>query len=203
MNPKVLGILAILFFLTACSSQASDESIKIGGVFHISGNGELAEYGIEPRGIGERNAALLAVEEINEQGGIHGIPLEIMIEDGGANSGQILASIQKHILINELSVVIGPTYPQQITVELAEISEMVIITPSTTSPLTQRSYFFNLWSGENYDKEFSEKYMKRYGVVASPSSLRAYNAVNLVADALKAGAITADEINVYLTANLL
>ena len=68
-----LLLLPLIAGITACE-QASDGPLKVGAVLSLTGPGA---------GLGgpERNGILLAQKLINESGGIHGRPLEIVIED--------------------------------------------------------------------------------------------------------------------------
>lgn len=59
--------------LEACDRQ-SNEPIKIGLSINLSGRGGAAGEHI-------RNGALLAVDEVNAQGGIHGRPLQLLVRD--------------------------------------------------------------------------------------------------------------------------
>lgn len=87
---KILVIIAaaiIIIVLTQLANQSND-AIKIGGIFSLTGNG--AAYG-EP----SRNGALLAVEEINRNGGVNGRNIEIVLEDSKFDPKTALTAYQK------------------------------------------------------------------------------------------------------------
>ena len=71
---EAAGIAAASVLLFAgCSKQESD-TIKIGGIFPLSGS--VAVYGVTCR-----QAIDLAIEEINAAGGINGYQVEWIFED--------------------------------------------------------------------------------------------------------------------------
>jgi len=75
---KRIFILIMLFSLPLLSSCKNDETIKIGFAGQISGvNSEL--------GVDARYAAKLAVNEINDNGGINGKKLELIVKDDKGN----------------------------------------------------------------------------------------------------------------------
>ncbi len=75
---KILAALAAVMLASACQNAATGDVIKIGTIQPISG--VIAEYGI-----GTRDAALLAVEEINAAGGVLGRQVELVVEDDQAD----------------------------------------------------------------------------------------------------------------------
>lgn len=70
----LLLIQPSLFVLLGACSQPSSEPIPIGLSINLSGRGGEAGEHI-------RNGALLAVDEVNAQGGIHGRPLMLLVRD--------------------------------------------------------------------------------------------------------------------------
>lgn len=78
----------------------SGEPIKIGGVFSLTGIfalfGELM-----------RNGAILGVEKINEEGGVLGRPLELLVEDDGSTSTGAAERARKLLLDDKVDFVMG------------------------------------------------------------------------------------------------
>ncbi|MCD6096834.1 ABC transporter substrate-binding protein [bacterium] len=94
---------------------AEEEVIKIGFVGTLSG--DAANYGQS-----ELNAIELAVEEINNDGGINGRQLELIPEDGKGEAQAAVTAIQKLINIDGVKVVLGGTTSAE-TLAMAPIAE--------------------------------------------------------------------------------
>ena len=96
----VLFIAAVLFQFAGGSAPAADE-ITVGAVTPLTG--KLAVYGE-----GFQKAMLLALDEVNESGGINGSPMKIVFEDNNSTSKGSVSAIQKLITINKFPVIFGP-----------------------------------------------------------------------------------------------
>lgn len=83
-------------------NTATGEPLKVGAVFILSGGN--AGYGVAQRGGVE-----LAVEEINQAGGIHGRPLEVIFEDSQGQTDEAVNATRKLIDRDEVIAIIGPT----------------------------------------------------------------------------------------------
>ena len=89
-----------LFFL-ALAATVSAETVKVGAVQPLSG--KISVYGE-----GFQRAINLAVEEINNAGGINGKNFEVVYEDNLSTAQGSVSALQKLISIEKLPVVIGP-----------------------------------------------------------------------------------------------
>ncbi len=189
-----MALLVLLAISCSVEEQPAQTSIKIGAVFHLTGDGSSW-------GDGERKAAILAVEEINAEGGIKGLPVELIIEDGMTDNQQTLNMVQKLILVDNVPVIIGPTWAEQIIASTADTARVVIISPSTITVLSADQFFFNLWPGKEPPKpsdEFREKFKNNFGIEPSPSAMYSYDAVKMIADAMEHGAADSESIAAYL-----
>lgn len=74
---------------------------KIGQVGSLTGFGSY--YGIV-----QKEAALIAVEEINRRGGVNGHPLELIIYDNESDSTKGILAVKKLIEVDNVLVVFGP-----------------------------------------------------------------------------------------------
>ncbi|MAH32934.1 hypothetical protein CL615_00935 [archaeon] len=129
----VLISLAIIIFLVGCApvqeSKSAVEPIKIGGLFPLSGDG--AAYGIPIQ-----RATMIAVNEINAEGGINGRPLNIIFEDAKCNPKDAVTATQKLVSVDKVKVILGGVCSGE-TLGAAPITEenkIVVISPSSTSP---------------------------------------------------------------------
>ena len=81
--------VAVIFFLVSVAA-VSAEGIKVGVLLPLSG--KLAEFGkIEQRSF------IMAARQINSAGGIHGMPVALVIRDTAGNPEAGKAAIEKLI----------------------------------------------------------------------------------------------------------
>ena len=83
----VVFMVACFGFLAGCSKESSN-TIKVGGIFPLSG--AVAVYGTECR-----NGIELAIEEINAAGGINGKLIELIGEDDEGNPEKSVNAYKK------------------------------------------------------------------------------------------------------------
>lgn len=96
MFGTLLVIVCLAVFLDSC--EGSKEPIVIGLAVNLSGRGGMAaEY--------TRDGALLAVEDINAKGGIHGRPLKLLLEDDKNTEEGILAADKKLIEQGAIAII--------------------------------------------------------------------------------------------------
>jgi branched-chain amino acid transport system substrate-binding protein len=94
-------ILLILFVFISCTPQ-DKPPIKIGLSVNLSGRGGAAGEHI-------RDGALLAVDEINEAGGIRGRPIKLLVRDD-QNSTQGIKRADQSLLNEGVVAIIGHSY---------------------------------------------------------------------------------------------
>src|SRR6476661_5604494 len=84
MNRRRLLSIFSFFLLTvllACNRKPQENALRIGLPIPLTGGS--AEYGEFIR-----EGATLAADEINQQGGVHGKPLELIFEDGQGRTAE-------------------------------------------------------------------------------------------------------------------
>ena len=82
------------------SNKEERETIKIGAIFPLTGNAaKKGEY--------ESQGALMAVEEINSQGGINGRKIELLIEDSGTDPKKGISAFRKLVEMDKVCCLIG------------------------------------------------------------------------------------------------
>lgn len=101
MKKISLAALSFVLFLcvTGCSKKA-DDSIKIGGVFPLTGG--VSVYGVECK-----NGIDLAIEEINAAGGVNGKMLVLISEDDEGNPDKSVNAFQKLTTKDDVKIIIG------------------------------------------------------------------------------------------------
>lgn len=102
-NVAVMLILSMIVALfTGCGKAGgASDSIKIGLVFSLTGATAITEECMY-------NSAVLAIEEINEAGGINGKKLEYVVKDYATDADKAVTVCKEMILQDEVSAIVGP-----------------------------------------------------------------------------------------------
>lgn len=140
---KVMGmVLASAFVLTACGTpgggasennskekeaSSQGDTIKIG--FNLELSGPVAAYGSQ-----EKEGAELAVKEINEQGGIDGKKIEMVIKDNKSDTAEAAAIATSLTTKENVVGIIGPATSGASKAQIPSVTraEVPAITPSGT-----------------------------------------------------------------------
>ncbi|MCU0489340.1 MAG: ABC transporter substrate-binding protein [Anaerolineales bacterium] len=128
-------IVAIGMLLSACGGAGGDTVIKVGGIGELTGD-------IPAVGASFKNAAEMAVKDINDAGGLEiagkKYQVELIIEDNAGKADQSASAAQKLITQDNVVAIIGPNASRYAipASEIAESSKVVLISPWSTNPLT-------------------------------------------------------------------
>lgn len=128
-------VLLTSMLLGACASGGGDDTIRVGVVAELTGD-------IPAVGASCKNAAELAVKEINDAGGLEvggkKYMIELFIEDNAGKADQSASSAQKLITQQNVVAIIGPNASRYAipASEIAESSKVVLISPWSTNPKT-------------------------------------------------------------------
>jgi len=129
-----VALFACLILLGNCSKTDSD-TIRIGVIAELTGD-------IPAVGASCKNAAQMAVQEINDAGGIQlgGRPykVELIVEDNAGKADQSASSAQKLITQQNVTAIVGPNASRYAlpAAEIAESGKTLLITPWSTAPRT-------------------------------------------------------------------
>ncbi len=140
---KVLVSVIVLsgFLLFSCAKEKSAE-IKLGAVLPLTG--DTASYGKNAQ-----NGIDLAVEEINQAGGLGGKKIIVAYEDDKGKANEAVNAMNKLITINKVPVIMGSA-GSSVTLAMAPVANknnIVLITPiSSSKELTDKggAYFFRV-----------------------------------------------------------
>lgn len=110
---------------SAGSSAASGETIKIGAILPLTGDGSAYGPGMEV-------AIRAAVDEVNAAGGVNGQQLEALIEDDATNPDQGVRAANKLIDVNKVRAIIG-TWASSVTLAVAPLTIKANIIEMNTS----------------------------------------------------------------------
>ncbi|MEK6963606.1 MAG: ABC transporter substrate-binding protein [Nanoarchaeota archaeon] len=143
MKTTILAtLLAIIILLTSCQSHTQQDTIQIGSILILTGDG--ASWGIA-----ERNGMDMAAEKINQEGGILGKKLTLVHEDDQSSPKQSLSAFQKLTDVNDIHLIIGTTWSHTglPLVQLADGKKVIMISPSLgVKEFNEGSkYLFNVW----------------------------------------------------------
>lgn len=123
--------LVALIASVAWAQEGDKEPIKIGAIFAISGR---AAFLGEP----ERNTAVMLVDKINEEGGIDGRPIQLLIEDTeGVESVAVMAV--KKLIGQDVVAIIGPS-TSGVTMAVLPIcnsAEVPLISCAAAAPIVE------------------------------------------------------------------
>ncbi|HPC85044.1 MAG TPA: ABC transporter substrate-binding protein [Smithellaceae bacterium] len=128
-----IGFLVIFSLLVFGCAKKDSDAVKIGVIAELTGD-------IPAVGTSCKNAAELAVREINDGGGIQlgekKYPVELIIEDNAGKADQSASSAQKLITQQKVTAIVGPNASRYAlpAAEIAESNKTVLITPWSTAP---------------------------------------------------------------------
>ena len=135
----ILIVLVVGYFLAQGSApEEGDDIITIGFIGPLTG--DAVSYG-EPISNGVR----MAVDDINQAGGVNGKMLEVIYEDGRCTNEDALNAAQKLVNIDGVKMIIGGACSGETLAMLpvTEAAGVVVISPSASSPdLTGAGRFF-------------------------------------------------------------
>lgn len=143
----IVAIIVVLFVaLRNKTDKVSEgkEPIKIGQMSGLTGIG--ASTGEE-----ERNGALLAVEEINEKGGVDGRLIEMTSEDSPPFDLKIGVSVaEKLITVDNVLAIVGPQWDSQgeVVSAVSANKKVPVVSPNVSKDIESKlnsPYFFTTW----------------------------------------------------------
>ncbi|MBE6349195.1 MAG: ABC transporter substrate-binding protein [Spirochaetaceae bacterium] len=122
----VLVLFISLFFLVGCAKTESN-TIKIGGIFPLSG--PVAVYGTEAK-----NGVSLAIDAINADGGIDGKLVELISEDDEGNPEKSVNAYKKLVSKDKVDIIIGSLTSgcTAAITQLAQAQKVLVVAPAAT-----------------------------------------------------------------------
>jgi branched-chain amino acid transport system substrate-binding protein len=124
----IIIIVVGIFYFTNKDEKKENDTIKIGGLFALTGKWQIG-------GETKANFAKIAIEEINNNGGILGKQIEFILEDDKCSGRDALSAAQKLIDRNNVKIILGPscTPASQSVAPYANEKERLIIAFTTTA----------------------------------------------------------------------
>ncbi len=146
----IVSIFICIIF-SGCSNNYEKESIKIGALLALSG--EHASFGIT-----EQRGMEIALEEINESGGINGKDLKIVYGDSRLEIERARVEYRRLVSKEKVPAILGVT-GSGVALALAETAEkdqVVLLSDIDTSPaLTKEggNFFFRVIPSDDYSSK--------------------------------------------------
>lgn len=145
-----LALAACCF--AAGPAQAQDAAVSVGAVLSLTGANATVGEDV-------RRAVALAVDKVNEQGGVLGKKFAVIVEDSGGNATTALNAARKLASVDKVPVVMGE-YSSGITLPMAQylVKEGVVHMNIASTSVKIRDLgapAFNLIGLENLGNKFS------------------------------------------------
>ena len=134
MSRKIVAVLIVvsmaLVGVIVPGCVPADGEIEIGSILCMTG-------GLAAMGHLISQGAILAVEEINDDGGVLGKNLTLTIEDSATDDATAFEAYKKLVEVDGVQVIVGPMISGAVMSSgaYAELNEVPMVSPSATSPL--------------------------------------------------------------------
>ena len=172
-------LTVLVIALAACGgSGGGATTIKVGGIGELTGD-------IPAVGASFKNAAEMAVKEINDAGGLEvggtKYKVELFIEDNAGKADQAASSAQKLITQQNVVAIVGPNASRYAipASEIAESSKVVLISPWSTNPKTTLDAKSNAPKKYVFRAAFIDPFQGRVVAKFAMDNLKAKNAAVL------------------------
>jgi branched-chain amino acid transport system substrate-binding protein len=164
---SLLGSFGALFVASlsvgtlGCSSAASSEPYKIGGLFAVTGFNS-------PLGTPEKQTALLMEEQINKAGGINGRQVKLVIYDTESDETKAVSLAKKLIEQDKVLAIIGPssTGESMALIDTMEKAEVPLISCAASIQIVQpvRKWVFKMPQSDSLAVSEIFGYLKAKGL---------------------------------------
>lgn len=121
----VLVVATMMFCFGGCAGKGKSDTIKIGLVFSLTGGTAITEECMY-------NSAVLAIEQINENGGINGKKIEYVVKDYATDPDTAVKVVREMIQKDGVCAIVGPyTSSARVAIEpLMEEYDVPLIYPT-------------------------------------------------------------------------
>lgn len=165
MTKKVLIVLLLLFFHL---EAAMGEPHRIGVIYGFSGAAQKwAEYG--------RKGVDLAVDEINQSGGVSGRPIEVVYEDNQTNPKQSVSAYRKLVSHDNVEAVIASNWSiiTNPLIPLLAKDKVIVISPTVMDASVEgrSEYFFTLGHQVESLRQPLERFFKLHPAIRTAAFL--------------------------------
>ncbi|MFA5221815.1 MAG: ABC transporter substrate-binding protein, partial [Methanoregula sp.] len=160
-GPVILAVLFLAAVLLTTPAHPADNqnfAILVGAIYNLNGTQSALD-------IPSAHGAELAVQEINERGGIDGRPVRLILYDGQTNTSRISEMAARLIHQDHVTAIIGMSDSDMVlpAAQTAAASGTVFITSGATSPLLSHevpNYLFLACFGDNTQAAAGAEYAR-------------------------------------------
>lgn len=155
--------LSLFLVFSLLVSLYAKEPIKIGAILSVTGPASFI-------GEQEKNTLLLLADQINKAGGIHGRPLEVIIEDSKSGESQAVLSAKKLLEKDKVVAILGPSTTGESMAVIPIVSQakipLISLAAGTgiTEPVNERYWVFKTAQYDRSAVEAIYLYMKKKGI---------------------------------------
>jgi branched-chain amino acid transport system substrate-binding protein len=157
----VVIAVALIILVPRIKKEPEAESYKIGAVFAITGP---ASWLGEP----ERNTVVMVAEMINSDGGINGVPIELVIEDSVGDETKTVNAIKKLINSDKVLAIIGPSRSgtTMAVIPIIEKAEVPLISCAAAEPIVKpvKKWVFKTPQLDSHAVERIYGHMRDHGI---------------------------------------
>lgn len=161
----LLSVIMIVACFAACTGKTGDGGSASGDTLKIGGTGPLTG-GNASYGTSVKNAAELAIEEINNNGGVNGMKLQLLFEDDEADGAKAKTAFEK-LMDNGMQIMMGAvTSGASIALnDLVKQEGLLQITPSgSAKDCTQNPNAFRICFTDPMQGELMAQYIIDQGI---------------------------------------
>ncbi|HMK37344.1 MAG TPA: ABC transporter substrate-binding protein [Desulfomonilaceae bacterium] len=131
-----LAMVAMCFFTSGHASAADQEAIRVGVVLPLTG--EQAKFGEI-----EKNSFLMALEEINNAGGVNGKPIQLIMEDDTGKPEVGRSAVEKLISQDKVVMLTGG-YSSSVTYAMCAVAQQrklpFLVTTGSADKITEQNW---------------------------------------------------------------
>lgn len=132
LTGMLLGMTMMGAVFTGCGGNeaaGNSDTVKVGANFEITGG--VANYGSQTL-----NGIKLAVKQANDNGGVNGKKLELVIADNKSEASEAANAATKLISTDKVKVLVGPATTSNMlaTTQIATDNKIPVIAPTGTNP---------------------------------------------------------------------
>lgn len=163
----VIVVLIIVFSF----QKKEEETIKIGFVGPLTGDG--AAWGLI-----EQKSTELAVNEINNKGGVNGKKLEVIYEDGKCIGEGAVSAVNKLININKVKIILSSCSGETLPIApVTERNKVILLATYSTNPTITNAgdyVFRNAYSDADIASMAAQTIIKKYKRIGVITELTDY-----------------------------
>lgn len=159
---SILLIVAVVIGVWLSQNGKKPQEIKIGVLFPLTG--DAASYGEKGQ-----KAIDMALDEINESGGVHGRKIVAIYEDSRAEPKTGVAAMRKLVNIDRVPAVVGDIV-SAITLPAAPIAEsnkVVLLSPTSSAPAITNAgeFIYRIWPSDLAEGKAVAEFARKHGYV--------------------------------------